>query len=59
MVQWSRLCASNAGHTGLILGQRNKIPHVTWQKGKKKKKKNYVSASKVGIGSYPLPNNSE
>ena len=28
MVQWSRVCASYAGATGLIPGQGTKIPHV-------------------------------
>ena len=29
-VQWLRLCASNAGGTSLIPGQRTKIPHAVW-----------------------------
>ena len=29
-VQWLRRHASNAGSTGLIPGQGNKIPHATW-----------------------------
>ena len=29
-VQRLRLCASNAGATDLIPGQRTKIPHVAW-----------------------------
>ena len=29
-IQWLRFCASSAGGTGLIPGQRIKIPHVVW-----------------------------
>ena len=36
-VQWLRFCASKAWDSGLIPGQRNKIPHA-WQGGQKKKK---------------------
>ena len=36
VVQWLRLCASNAGYAGLIPGQGTKIPHAVWQKKKKK-----------------------
>ena len=36
MVQWLRLCASNAGDTGSIPGQGTKIPHAAQHKGKKK-----------------------
>ena len=36
-VQWLKFCASNAWDSGLIPGQRNKIPHA-WQGGQKKKK---------------------
>ena len=36
MAQWLRLCASNAGGTGLIPGQGIKIQHVLWPKKKKK-----------------------
>ena len=41
VAQWLRLCASNAGGTGLIPGQGNKIPHAMWciQKEIEKKKK--------------------
>ena len=28
--QWLRLSASNEGDTGLIPGQRTKVPHVSW-----------------------------
>ena len=41
--QWLRLCISNVGETGSILGQRSKIPHATWY-GQKKKKKKPLSA---------------
>ena len=35
MVQWLRLCASNAGVMGLIPGQGTKIPHeLVWPKNK-------------------------
>ena len=37
MVQWLRLCASNAGGMGSIPGQGTKIPH-TIQCGQKKEK---------------------
>ena len=30
VVQWLRLCAPNAGSTGLIPGQGPKVPHVAW-----------------------------
>ena len=36
MVQWLRLCASNAGDTGSIPGQGTKIPHDAQHRGKKK-----------------------
>ena len=35
-VQWLGLCASTPEGTGPISGQGTKIPHVTWQKKKKK-----------------------
>ena len=31
VTQWIRLCASNAGHGGLIPGQGTKIPHAPVQ----------------------------
>ena len=37
-VRWLRLCASNAGVTGSIPGQRTKISYAS-QRGQKKKKK--------------------
>ena len=37
VVQWLRLCASNAGGMGLIPGQGTKILHVTLCSQKKKK----------------------
>ena len=30
VVQWLRLCASNAGDTGSIPGDETKIPRVVW-----------------------------
>ena len=39
MVQWLRLCASNAGGVGLIPGQGTMIPHAGRHKNLKKKKK--------------------
>ena len=36
VVQWLRLCISNAEATGSIPGQGTKIPHVAWY-GKFKK----------------------
>ena len=40
MVQWLRLCASNAGVMGLIPGQGTKIPHeLVWPKNKQTKKR--------------------
>ena len=30
VVQWLRLCTSNAGVVGLIPGPGTKIPHATW-----------------------------
>ena len=38
MVQWLKLHAPNAGGTGLIMGQRNKILYAAWYSQKKKKK---------------------
>ena len=40
MVQWLRLCTSNAGRAGSILGRGTKIPHASWQGQKKKTDKN-------------------
>ena len=37
-VQWLRLCASNAGGTGLISDKVAKTPHAAWYSQKKKKK---------------------
>ena len=37
VVQWLRLCASNAGGTGLIPGRGTKIPYVMWHSQKIKK----------------------
>ena len=34
-VQWLRLHASTAGHTGLIPGRGTKIPHAVWDGQKK------------------------
>ena len=39
VVQWLRLCASNAGGAGSIPGQGTKIPHASWHGQKLKKKK--------------------
>ena len=39
MVQWLRLCASNAEGTDSIPGWGTKIPHAVWYSKKKKKKK--------------------
>ena len=36
VVKWLRLCASTAGHTGSILGQR--VPHATWPEKKQENK---------------------
>ena len=38
VVQWLRLCASNAGGTGSRPGWETKIPHDAWHGQKKKKK---------------------
>ena len=35
VIQWLRLCASNAGDVGLIPGQGTKISHATWHGQKK------------------------
>ena len=37
MVQWFRLCASNAGGAGLIPSWGAKIPHAAWYSQKIKK----------------------
>ena len=34
-VHWLRLCASTAGSSGLIPGQRTKFPHAVWCSQKK------------------------
>ena len=36
VIQWLRLCISNAGGAGLILGQGTKIPYAEWCSRKKK-----------------------
>ena len=38
MNQWLKLHASTRGGTGLIPGQRTKIPHATWYSQKREKK---------------------
>ena len=38
VIQWLRLCSSNAGGAGLILSQGTKIPHAEWWSQKKKKR---------------------
>ena len=35
VIQWLRLCISNAEGAGLILSQGTKIPHVEWCSQKK------------------------
>lgn len=42
MVQWSRLCDSNAEGSGLIAGWGAKLPHAMWPKNKVLKKKKYL-----------------
>ena len=42
MVQWLRLCASNAGDTGSIPGQGSSACHVVWPK-KKNRKRNKIA----------------
>ena len=37
VVQWLRLCASNAGGVGSIPGQGAKIPYASWPKKPKHK----------------------
>ena len=41
-VQWLGFCAPDAGGTGLIPGQRSRIPHPTWGR-----KKNFVLMFKI------------
>ena len=41
MVQWLRLCISNAGGTGLIPGLGAKIPHALWPEHQNIKQKQY------------------
>jgi len=42
-VQWLRLCAPNAGGTGLIPGRGTKIPHATYHAAQPKESKiNYM-----------------
>ena len=56
VVQWLRLCASNAGGMGLIPGQGTKIPHTRQlgQKGKKWNKKRTQGGKKsLCIGQQP------
>ena len=40
MVQWLRLCTSNAGSAGSIPDWGTKIPHAAWQGCKQIKQKN-------------------
>ena len=39
VVQWFRLCASNAGDMDLILSWVTRIPHAVWLGQKRKKRK--------------------
>ena len=50
VVQWVRLCVSNAGGVGSIPGQGTKIPHVCLTVGEKEKKKLYSLKKKKGGG---------
>ena len=57
-VQWLRLHTSIAGGVGSILGQRTKVPHVTWwAKNKEKKNNNYLLSTHYvpGTGKQVLP----
>ena len=47
MVGWLKLCASSAETKGLIPGWEVTIPHVVWQKKKKKKKPTKFKCLKV------------
>ena len=49
-VQWCRLCAPNAGGSGLIPSWETKILHAAWRSKKKKTKKNTQ-----WLPSHPLP----
>ena len=46
LVQWLRLCASNAGDVGLIPGWGTKISHAMWHGQKKKKEKKDIYLKK-------------
>ena len=50
MVQWLRLCTSNAGCMGLIPGWGTQIPHAAWHgpnKQEKNLKRNEVKICKI------------
>ena len=51
MVQWLRVCTSNAGGMGSILGQETKIPHAMWPKKKQpevsEKDSNWLSSGYI------------
>ena len=49
MVQWLRVCASNAGAAGLIPGQGTKIPHVE-ECGQIERKKRKIKAGEESYG---------
>ena len=42
VVQWLRLCTSNAGGTGSFPGSGTKIPHASWYGEKIKKQDPYI-----------------
>ena len=52
MVQWLRLCVSNAGGVGLIPGQGTKIPHICLAVGQKKNKRLHSKKKRGGEEVY-------
>ena len=52
VIQWLRLCSSNAGGAGLILSQGTKIPHAEWWSQKKKKKASKNKQKEIDFQGY-------
>ena len=53
-VQWCRLCAPNAGGSGLIPSWETKILHAAWRSKKKKQKKTHNDSHPT---LFPAPGN--
>ena len=57
VVEWLRLCISNAGGTGLIPGLGAKIPHALWAEHQNIKQKQYCDKFNKDFNTGPHQKN--